>query len=70
MCGFIARPHRTWTPPSARGRFREDLFYRLNVFPVLMPRCASGSRDLPVLIEHLWQRQEQWRAGTLIGQQA
>lgn len=46
----IAATHRDLESHIAEGKFREDLFYRLNVFPIEMPPLRERSDDLPDLI--------------------
>ncbi len=53
---IIAATHRNLEESIARGSFREDLYYRLNVVPVEMPPLRERREDLPVLIEALAQR--------------
>jgi sigma-54 specific flagellar transcriptional regulator A len=47
---IIAATHRNLEEAISRGQFREDLFYRLNVFPIDMPALRARIEDLPTLI--------------------
>lgn len=47
----IAATHRDLESRIADGKFREDLFYRLNVFPIEVPALRERASDLPVLVE-------------------
>ncbi len=53
---IIAATHRDLESAIAAGRFREDLFYRLNVFPIDMPALRERIDDLPELIQELGSR--------------
>lgn len=46
----VAATHRNLEAHIAEGKFREDLFYRLNVFPIEMPALRERSDDLPDLV--------------------
>ena len=50
---IIAATHRNLEDSILKGSFREDLFYRLNVFPIEMPALRERLEDLPLLIEDL-----------------
>ncbi len=52
----VAATHRDLLAEIEEGRFREDLFYRLNVVPVHAPPLRERLDDLPLLVDHFIER--------------
>jgi sigma-54 specific flagellar transcriptional regulator A len=55
---IIAATHRNLEEAIARGTFREDLYYRLNVFPIEMPPLRARIEDLPLLVQAFNERNQ------------
>ena len=57
----IAATHQNLEKMVAEGTFREDLFYRLNVFPIETPPLRQRTDDIPLLIQEIVNRQSSER---------
>ncbi len=61
----IAATHRRLEDLITEGKFREDLYYRLNVFPIEVPALSERREDIPLLISELINRIESDQRGSV-----
>jgi len=61
----IAATHKNLETMIEQGSFREDLYYRLNVFPIDMPAMRERIEDLPLLLNELITRLEKEKRGSI-----
>lgn len=62
---IIAATHRKLEGEISENRFREDLFYRLNVFPIEVPALRERADDIPILVKDLIIRLEAEKRGSV-----
>ncbi len=62
---IVAATHRNLEDEIQHNRFREDLFYRLNVFPIDVPALRERTEDIPVLVGDLIARIENEKRGSV-----
>jgi sigma-54 specific flagellar transcriptional regulator A len=62
---IIAATHRDLEEAIKKDKFREDLYYRLNVFPIEMPPLRDRVEDIPVLVNDLISRIETEKRGSV-----
>jgi hydrogenase-4 transcriptional activator len=63
---IVAATHRNLETMVAEGRFREDLWYRISIFPIRLPALRERPQDIPALAAHFAQRAGMRLGGTAL----
>lgn len=66
----LAATNRNLEGQLREGKFREDLYYRLNVFTIQLPTLRERSEDVPILIEHFLQQLAPAAGKSVMGMEA
>ena len=62
---IIAATHKNLYELTRQGKFREDLFYRLKVFPIMVPPLRDRREDIPLLVSHFIKKGNKREAKTI-----
>jgi two-component system response regulator PilR (NtrC family) len=63
----IAATNQDLTKLVASGRFREDLYYRINVIPIVLPPLRDRREDIPLIAEHFLQKYSEQMGKSITG---
>ncbi|MFO7598431.1 MAG: sigma 54-interacting transcriptional regulator [Candidatus Desulfacyla sp.] len=63
----IAATHRDLEELTREGRFRQDLYYRINVIRVHLPELCERKEDIPILVDHFIDRFNQLNGKRIVG---
>jgi DNA-binding NtrC family response regulator len=66
-CRIVVATNRNLKDQVAAGLFREDLFHRINVFPLAIPPLRERREDIPILCEHVFEQLRQHLGKPLTG---